>query len=225
MITKDEWDQAFDRLVPLLGAGIGVLSLALGIVALTRSPLGHRVYYQDGQYLVSVRYPGQWHELRDFVQPSNPDVVAIYSQIGPDVWGCLDFVCRDISYRRDIGEFWQTPSETLKGYGDCEDSSILLTSLLKNFTDAHVALGGFQGLGHAWVVSEEGKILEATYSSARPVPDPEDYQAMVMFNNMNVLELYPGALQEVFELGRDEELKVNLMAEAVNGLATCGYNS
>lgn len=218
MITKDEWDQAFDRLVPLLGAGIGALSLALGIMVLTRSrPLGQRVYYQDDQYLVSVRYPRQWHELRDFIQPSNPDVVAIFSEFGPDYWSLYDFVCRNIDYRMDIGEVWQFPSETLaRGQGDCEDSSILLTSLIRagGNPSCHVTLGSLGGCGHAW--SEvNGQILETTYTSARPVPDPVAYEPMVIFNESEVIELWPGALGEVFELGRDEAAKLNFMAEAL----------
>ncbi|GAJ01198.1 unnamed protein product, partial [marine sediment metagenome] len=75
MITEEEWDRLFDRLMPVVSVGIGGLSIALTIMAFMRSsPLGQRVYYQDGQYLVSVRYPGQWHSLQDFVQPNNPDV-------------------------------------------------------------------------------------------------------------------------------------------------------
>ncbi|GAJ04854.1 unnamed protein product, partial [marine sediment metagenome] len=172
----------------------------------------NRVYREDGHYLVAVRYPFQWHNLQDFVQPDDPNVVAIYSQIGPDPWSLYNWVCQNIDYRRDIGEFWQTPSETLRGYGDCEDTSILLASLLRNFNDAKVALGGYQGWGHAWVVSEEGEILECTYTNARRVPDPQDYCPYCLFNNEEVLELWPGALGEVFELGRDESLKLQLMA-------------
>lgn len=217
MRTKEEWDRAFELTVPIASVGIGALSVALGIMALSRSsPLGQRIYYEDGQYFVAVRYPGQWNELRDFVQPDNPDVLAVYSQYGPDPWGLYDFVCRNISYRRDVGEFWQTPSETLQGYGDCEDTSMLLCSLLRNFSDAHVALGSFQGWGHAWVVNK-GEILEATYTRARPVPDPQDYCPYCIFNEQEVLELWPGALAEVFELGRDEESKLNLIAEALGG--------
>ncbi|GAI64988.1 unnamed protein product [marine sediment metagenome] len=116
--------------VPIVAAGIGALSLAtLGVTALTRSPPEQRVYCQDGQYLVSVRYPGQWNDIREFVQPSNPDVIAAYSQYGPDPWNLYDAVCRNIDYRRDIGEFWAFPSEVLaSGTADCEDTSNLLTS-------------------------------------------------------------------------------------------------
>ena len=71
-----------------------------------------RVSYEDGQYLVSVRY-GAWHDLREFLTPDDPAVLAVYSQVGPDAWQLFDFVCREISYRHDTGEFWQLPWETL----------------------------------------------------------------------------------------------------------------
>ncbi len=208
-----EWDRAYELTIPLLGLGISAFSVAMAIMAVSRSsPLEQRIYYQDGQYLVSVRYPGQWHDLRDFIQPNGPDMIRVRSQIGPDVWALYDFVCRNIDYRRDTGEFWLTPSETLKGYGDCEDTSILLTSLLRNFTNAHVALGTFQGLGHAWVV-KDGQIYETTYTFARPVPDPEDYKTFAIFNDLEVVELWPGGLGELFAERRDEATKLNLMAE------------
>lgn len=205
-------------IMPIVAAVIGALSLALGVMALTRSsPLGQRVYYQDGRYLLAVRFPGQWYELRDFVQPDNPDVVALYSQIGPDVWGCHDFLCRNIDYRRDTDEHWQFPSETLRGMGDCEDTSILLTSLLNNFTNAYVVLGDYQGYGHAWC-QLDGQVLESTYTEARPVPDPGNYEPLVLFNNVEVYELYPGALADIFTLRRDEAAKLNLMAGVLGGV-------
>lgn len=177
-------------------------------------PLTSRVRYRDGLYFISARN-GEWLEIREFVQPHNPSVAAIYSQIGPDVWGCLDFVCRNVSYRRDIGEFFQLPSETIAtSQGDCEDSAILLTSLLRSFSNAYVVLGNYQGLGHAWVISE-GEILEATYTEARAVPDPDDYCPYFMFNDSEVIELWPGALREVFQLCRQEATKLNLMSAAL----------
>ncbi|MBA7699729.1 hypothetical protein ES703_108428 [subsurface metagenome] len=217
MITEKEWNQAFEHIVPTLSLGVGALSVVLATMALTRSsPLGQRVYYQDGQYLVSVRYPGQWHDLRDFVQPDNPDVVAIYSQYGPDPWALYDFVCRDISYKRDIGEFWAFPSEVLaSGTSDCEDTSNLLTSLLRcGGINAYTAIGDYQGYGHAWC-QLNGQILETTYTSARPVPDPQNYCPYCLFDDSEVEELWPGALGEVFRLGRDEEAKLSLIAEAI----------
>ncbi|GAI57954.1 unnamed protein product, partial [marine sediment metagenome] len=109
-------------MLPAIGIGTVIV---VGVALLGRAFTGRRVYAQDGQYLVSVRY-GQWHDIREFIQPSNPDVLAIYSEYGPDYWSLYDFVCRNINYRRDIGEFWQTPGETLQGHGDCEDTSLLL---------------------------------------------------------------------------------------------------
>lgn len=186
-------------LLPVVGIGTAVV--VVFAVLVQAFALGRRV--NGGQYLVSVRYPLLWQDLRSFVQPDNPDVVAVCRQIGPDYWSLYDFVCRNIDYRRDVGEYWQTPSETLRGYGDCEDSSNLLTSLLRNFTNAYTVLGSYQGWGHAWVASGEGRILEATYTEARHVPDPQDYCPYVCFNDQEVVELWPGALGEIFELRRE----------------------
>lgn len=199
------------------------MCLLLGTMALLLSrPSGQRVYYQDGQILVAVRYPGQWNYLQDFVQPDNPDVLAISSQY-PDYWALYDFVCRNVDYRRDIGEFWQVPSETLREYGDdcrrygdCEDTSILLASLLRNFTQAHVAVGLYQGYGHAWC-QLDGQLLETTYTRARLVPDPQNYCPYLYFNDQVVIEFWPGALDEVFDLDRDEAAKLKLIAQALGG--------
>lgn len=195
-------------ILPAVGIGT-VLVVAVGLAGLAFTE--RRVYAQDGRYLVSVRYPGQRHDLREFVQPSNPDVLATLSQIGTDPWALYDFVCRNIDYRRDWGEFWQTPSETLASRrGDCEDTSLLLCSLLQN---SHVVLGSYRGYGHAWC-DHNGQLMETTFTSARPVLDPEDYCPYVIFNDQEVVEFWPGALNEVFELGRDEAAKLNLLARA-----------
>lgn len=185
--------------------GIGtIIVVAIGLLGSAFT--GRRVLLgKDGQYLVSVRYPGQRHDLREFVQPDNPAVMAVYSQYGPDYWSLYDFVCRNIDYRRDIGEFWQTPSETLRGIGDCEDSSILLTSLIRagGTPNCYVALGSLGGYGHAWC-QLDGLVLETTYTYARPVPDPQDYKALVAFNDYDVYQAYPGALEDIFSLRRDD---------------------
>ncbi|GAI66959.1 unnamed protein product, partial [marine sediment metagenome] len=135
---------------------------------------------------------------------------------GPDPWNLYDLVCRNIDYRRDIGEFWAFPSEVLaSGTGDCEDTSNLLTSLLCcGGVNAYTAIGDYQGYGHAWV-DRGGQIYETTYIQARPVPDPEHYTPYCLFNDREMMELWPGALGEVFELGRNEGVKLNLMAEAI----------
>ncbi len=204
--------EVLKALLPVVGIGT-VVVVAIGLLG--RAFTEQRVYAQDGQYLVSVRYPGQRHDIRSFVQPDNPDVVAVYSQIGPDAWQLLDFVCRHVSYKSEVGEHWQFPSETLaRGQGDCEDSALLTCSLLRNFNDGYVALGNYQGYGHAWV-DRGGQIYETTYTRAQPVPDPEHYIPYCLFNDREVIELWPGALGEVFELGRNEVAKLNLIAAAI----------
>ncbi|MBA7558684.1 hypothetical protein ES708_00291 [subsurface metagenome] len=211
MADKEEL-KLIKGLLPMVGIGtVAVVAIAV----MGRVFTGRRVYAQDG-HLVSVRYPGQWHDLREFVQPDNPDVVAVCSQYGPGYWALYDFVCRNINYRRDIGEFWQTPSETLKGNGDCEDTSILLTSLIRagGAPNCYVALGNLEGYGHSWC-QLDGQILETTFTSARVVPNPTQYCPYVLFDNERVTELWPGALDDVFSLGRDEAAKLNLIAAAV----------
>ena len=190
----------------------GTCFAVIGLVVSRRVQASIRVRYADGRYLVAVRYPGVWHEIREFVQPFSPSVVGAQA----DIWDCLDWVCRNISYLEDVGEFWQLSSETLtKKEGDCEDSAILLTSMLRGFTNAYVVLGNYQGYGHAWVASEEGEILETTYTRATIVPDPENYCPYVYFSDQEVIEMWPGALREVFELRRHEAAKLNLMASAL----------
>ena len=211
-VEKGELELA-KGLLPMVGIGTVII---VAVAFLGRVVTGRRAYAQDGQYLVSVRYPGQLNDIREFVQPDNPDVMAVYSQIGPDPWALYDWICKNLSYRLDLGEFFQFPSETLaREYGDCEDTSILLTSLIRagGAPNCHVALGSLAGYGHAW--SEiDGQILETTFTSARVVPNPAQYCPYVLFNNEQVIELWPGALGEVFALGRDEASKLNLMAEA-----------
>ncbi len=83
---------------------------------------------------------------------------------------------------------------------------------------AHADLGSLQGYGHAWC-EVNGQMLETTYISARLVPDPQDYKALVAFNDYDVCEAYPGALGEVFELSRDEATKLDLMARVLEAVA------
>jgi len=40
-----------------------------------------KVHYQDDECLVSVRNPGEWHDVREFVQPNNPNVLRIVGNI------------------------------------------------------------------------------------------------------------------------------------------------
>jgi len=130
----------------------------------------------------------------------------------------LDWVCKNVEYRSDNGEFWFFPRETLREMAeDCDGSSILLASMLREFYPpdrVYVVVGTYRGLGHAWV-EIDGEILETTYTSARPVVDPQQYRAYARFNDQQVIELWPGALSRIFQVARDEGTKLALMAEAM----------
>jgi hypothetical protein len=172
-----------------------------------------RVRQMDGLYFVAVRNPGEWHEVREFVQPSNPQVVKELLNCRHDYWSCLDWVCRNIQYRIDVGEFWQFPAETLlRGYGDCDDSSILLTSMLRSFQNAYCVLGTYCGFGHAWVTPGTNEILETTYTYARVVLDPGNYKPYILFNDEEVIEIWPGALLDIYSAKRNDCRKLLLMS-------------
>ena len=162
-----------------------------------------RVLERDGQYLVAVRGSGQYIDIREFIQPFDPTVVAVARQIGPDVNGLLDWVCRNIEYRGEAIEYWRFPAETLAGQGDCEDTALLLTSMLRNFYSADMVscvIGEYSGYGHAWCQFDQD-VLETTLNRAGFV-DKQDYIPHVAFNDLVAVELWPGALQEVFNLKR-----------------------
>ena len=130
-----------------------------------------------------------------------------------------DWVCRNIQYRADNGEYWFFPDETLREMAeDCDGSSILLASMLRQagYTPnrVYVVIGTYRGFGHAWV-ELDGKILETTYSSAHTVPDPHNYKWLAAFNDVEVIERYPGATTRIFQLVRNECRKLTLMAEAL----------
>lgn len=95
------------------------------------------------------------------------------------------FLGLQYSLERKCDEYFQYGSETLSwGIGDCEDTSILLTSLLRAYgippDRAFVAVGeapdGYAWLpipGHAWVAYNDGErelILETSLESAPPNP-------------------------------------------------------
>ena len=241
MANEREWEQFYFAIMPLASVVLATAGLAVAVWSIVARPpqedgiaglgpapkLGTdffsvaipRVHYQDSQVLVEVRSPGEWHDIRDFIRPMVPRVQQIYHQVGPDVWALFDWVCRNIDYTHDIGEAWRFPSETIRAKsGDCEDSAILLTSLLLNFTDCYVGVGTYRGYGHAWGV-KDSQILESTYTYARPVADPQSYRTYALFNDREVIELWPGAMSQMFQLARNEHHKLSCMAAAVRGAA------
>jgi len=99
MGTKEEWNNVYFATMAMASLAIGTLGVTIGLLALKRSqaepagvgsletigytPLGvniPKVHYDDGQILVQVRNPGEWHDIREFVQPASPDVVNTVSR-------------------------------------------------------------------------------------------------------------------------------------------------
>jgi len=126
-----------------------------------------------------------------------------------------DWVCRQIDYRSDDGEFWFFPTESLaRGAGDCDDSANLLTSLLRSAGfNAYTVVGSYHGFGHAWT-ELDGKILETTYTYAHDVSDPQNYRPYAKFNDQEIIEMWPGAISRLFQLAHSECQKLALMTEA-----------
>jgi len=136
---------------------------------------GKLKYYPD--ILANVRNDGQYYPIRSLVQVDDPDVreiARVLVQADNFAEAVHEFVNSFTSYRREIGDFWALPAEMLTARaGDCDDSSILLCSLLRNYIPPEkvfVAFGiwsvdGSQD-GHAWVVvqAEDGTdlVLEST---------------------------------------------------------------
>jgi len=86
-------------------------------------------------------------------------------------------------------DYWKFPVETLRDLkGDCEDTSMLLTSLLRALNlPAYCVIGEvvIDGVpyGHAWVIYDHCKygwvILESTLDSLDPYPNWDEYYRVV----------------------------------------------
>jgi hypothetical protein len=155
---------------------------------------GSLTLYHD--ILADVRNDGLYHPIRGLVQPDNPDVrdiARILVQADDFIGAAQEFVNSFTSYRREIGEFWAEPGEMLETRaGDCDDSSILLCSILRNYIGpdkVFVAIGTWRVNrkpdGHAWVVTQtddgEDLILESTAHPSKPLKGR--YVLSAMFND------------------------------------------
>lgn len=104
-------------------------------------------------------------------------------------------------------EFFQFPAETLSWkIGDCDCTSVLLASLLRNVLPAkrvQVAIGTFRGYGHAWVTVDQ-LILETTLRAATGVQPELDgaYRPLYLFNDQEAV-----AVGEAKRPGKDQEVK------------------
>lgn len=143
---------------------------------------GHLHLYDD--LLANVRHDGKYHSIRSLVQPDDPEVRNIARVLvqAPDfVEVTQEFVDTFTTYRSELGDYWELPSETLGDRAaDCDGKAILLASILRNYLppeSVFVAFGLWNQAskldGHAWVVTEgdgnEDRIIEATAGPNRSV--------------------------------------------------------
>ena len=151
-----------------------------------------------------VRYDGQYHSIRDLVQPDDSEVreiALVLVQADDFVAAAQDFVDSFTTYQREVGDFWTTPAEMLKARaGDCDDKAILLCSILRNYIpaeDVFCAIGVLDGDGHMWCVTkgetEEDRVIEATASSSKSTRGK--YKLYAIFNDKYAFS-YPEGIKE-----------------------------
>ncbi|RLC72500.1 MAG: hypothetical protein DRI26_02830 [Chloroflexi bacterium] len=133
--------------------------------------------------------PGALYDVREFIQPG--EVAHISSRLWRESGGdpnkfvslALDWVHRNITYKYEPGEYWQTPAQTLmKGSGDCEDEALLFQSIVEPYINDrlvgqkfYVGLGEVDGQGHAFNLllstcpDEEPMVFDAVAGGCWPM--------------------------------------------------------
>lgn len=139
--------------------------------------------------LGKVRGDGRYYSLKDFITPTEPlvrDLASTLYQGGNFIKDTQNFIHSQIRYKSERGDFWKFPTETLEGHGDCEDSSILLCSILRNYIppeEVYVVAGDWKGDGHCWVIAgEPWNVIETTASSAKSIRE-DSYKPEAFFND------------------------------------------
>ena len=144
------------------------------------------------EILANVRNDGKYYLIRSLIQVDDPDVreiARVLVQADNFIEAAHEFVNSFTSYRREIGDFWALPTEMLGARaGDCDDSSILLCSLLRNYIPPEkvfVGFGVWEGEGHAWVIAQdeggEDMVLESTAHPSKSLRGK--YVLDAMFND------------------------------------------
>jgi len=134
------------------------------------------------QLLANVRYDGAYHDIRELVQPDDPevrDIARVLVQAEDFIAAAQEFVNSFTTYQTEVGDYWTEPRELLEAQtGDCDDKAILLCSILRNYLPAdqvYCAYGLWsldgETTGHMWLVAEgedgEDRIIEATAGPER----------------------------------------------------------
>ncbi|MDP2661009.1 MAG: hypothetical protein Q8R28_09810 [Dehalococcoidia bacterium] len=160
------------------------------------------------ELLGDVRNDDQYYPIRALVQPDDPEVRELAFVLEQDrdfVSAAHQFVHAFTTYKREIGDIWRTPAESLlERELDCDCSAILLCSILRNYIPAEkvfVAIGawldGKKADGHAWVVMEDwngqDRILESTADWDAPVHGR--YQLAALFNDQYAFSTRAGLVE------------------------------
>jgi hypothetical protein len=179
----------------------------------TESIVGKLGQYYD--LAADVRYKNSHIPIRQLVQPDDPEVKEIAGILhqAPDfIDAACEFVNSFTTYGLEEGDYWRTPAESLAKAAaeegiDCDDSAILLCSLLRNHIPPEkvycaVGMWSVSGKreGHMFVLIEdeggEDRILESTASPERPVQGK--YELYAIFNDKYCFATKAGL--ELFDL-------------------------
>jgi len=164
--------------------------------------------------IVSKRF-GEWVDVRDFIRPHDYMLSSVLATrpgwTVEELWrwviehiryprgGVLTADCHVLyTYGKRYAsiDYWSYPAETLRtGIGDCEDSAILLVSMLRHIDQfAYATVGFYEGHGHVWVSISRGSdwlVLDTTLSRVPLVVPVESaarqYRPLFRFNEKEVV--------------------------------------
>jgi hypothetical protein len=177
--------------------------------------------------LANVRYDNRFHSIRNLVQPYDPEVVkvaALMHQTGDFIRACHEFVHAFTTYEMEVGDYWRTPAESLALRRiDCDDSAILLCSLLRRylpadqvFCAAGIWINPKERGGHMWVrvnlPGEEPQILEST--GAHNMSAYGTYEISILFNDEYAFAT-PRGLKEFGLIPTEDVIKSLVVAGAI----------
>lgn len=100
----------------------------------------------------NVRHDGEYHSIKSLVQPDDPEVKGVARVLfqAPDfIEAAQEFVDQFTTYRREIGDYWATPEETMTDRCPvCTSSEDLVP--ISEYKNSHqvykCALCGWKGL-------------------------------------------------------------------------------
>lgn len=175
------------------------------------SIIGHFSSYYD--LAGDVRYKRSHVPIRQLVTPNDPQIselANILHQI-PEYFvdNCWEFVHLFTSYAREEGDYWRTPAESLRDAKnlDCDDTAILLCSLLRNYVPPEKVFCAVvewtlnrRKDGHMCVFIQDDtgadRILESTASPESPLRGV--YEVYALFNDKYALATKAGL--QLFDL-------------------------